>query len=156
MFPPQFLVVDRIALSADVTSKKRLLQTLSGLLAAGDALLTEEAVFERLTERERLGSTGLGHGIALPHSRMEEVAEARCAFVQLRRAIDYDAIDNEPVDLALGLLVPKEANEYHLQLLSTLAAMFSDEMLRQRLREATSAEQVLALVQAWEGRPRQP
>ena len=156
MFPPQFLVVDRICIGADVTSKKRLLQTLAELLAQGDASLSEEAVFERLTERERLGSTGLGHGIALPHSRMAEVIEARCAFVQLRQGIDYDAIDNEPVDLALGLLVPADANESHLQLLSALAAMFSDEVLREGLRGASSAEQVLALVESWEGRPRQP
>jgi len=87
MFPPQFLVVDRIWTGADVTSKKRLLQMLAELLAEGDAALTKEAIFERLTERERLGSTGLGHGIALPHSRMAEVPEARCAFMQLRQGI---------------------------------------------------------------------
>ena len=156
MFPPQFLVVDRICTGADVTSKKRLLQTLAELLAEGDAALTKEAVFERLTERERLGSTGLGHGIALPHSRMKEVVEARCAFMQLRRGIDYDAIDNQPVDLALALLVPADANETHLQLLSALAAMFSDEGLRDKLRTAVSAQEILILVQTWEARMRQP
>lgn len=156
MFPPQFLVVDRICTGADVTSKKRLLQTLAELLADGDAALTEEAIFERLTERERLGSTGLGHGIALPHSRMQEVVEARCAFIQLRQGIDYDAIDNQPVDLALALLVPEEANETHLQLLSALAAMFSDEGLRDKLRSAVSPREILTLVEAWEGRPPQP
>jgi nitrogen PTS system EIIA component len=156
MFPPQFLVVDRIRTGADVTSKKRLLQSLAELLAAGDPALTQEAVFERLTERERLGSTGLGHGIALPHSRIGEVAQARCAFMQLCRGIDYDAIDNEPVDLALALLVPSAANEAHLQLLSALAAMFSDEGLRERLRGAASAQEVLTLIETWEGRPLQP
>jgi nitrogen PTS system EIIA component len=156
MFPPQFLVVDRICTGADVTSKKRLLQTLAELLADGDAALTEEAIFERLTERERLGSTGLGHGIALPHSRMQEVVEARCAFIQLRQGIDYDAIDNQPVDLALALLVPENANETHLQLLSALAAMFSDEGLRDKLRSAVSPREILTLVEGWEGRPPQP
>jgi PTS system nitrogen regulatory IIA component len=156
MFPPQFLVVDRIWTGADVTSKKRLLQMLAELLAEGDAALTKEAIFERLTERERLGSTGLGHGIALPHSRMEEVPEARCAFMQLRQGIDYDAIDNRPVDLALALLVPADANETHLQLLSALAAMFSDEGLRDKLRTARSAQEILTLIQTWEALPRQP
>lgn len=155
MFPPQFLVVNRICAGADVTSKKRLLQTLAELLADGDDALTAEAIFERLTERERLGSTGLGHGIALPHSRMKEVVEARCAFIQLHQGIDYDAIDNQPVDLALALLVPEDANETHLQLLSALAAMFSDEGLREKLRNAVSPQEILTLIETWEGRPRQ-
>jgi PTS system nitrogen regulatory IIA component len=156
MFPPQFLDVDRISTGADVSSKKRLLQMLAELLAMGDAELTKEAVFERLTERERLGSTGLGHGIALPHSRMAEVAEARCAFMQLRQGIDYDAIDNRPVDLAFALLVPADANETHLQLLSALAAMFSDQGLREKLRTAASAQEILTLMQTWEACQRQP
>ena len=154
MFPPQFLVVDRICSGVDVTSKKRLLQALAELLAQGDGALAKEAIFERLTERERLGSTGLGHGIALPHSRMREVGEARSAFIQLRQGIDYDAIDNQPVDLALALLVPENANETHLQLLSALAAMFSDERLRRELRSAASAQEILTLVETWEGRLR--
>jgi PTS system nitrogen regulatory IIA component len=150
MFPPQFLVIDRIGSGVDVASKKRLLQTLADLLAAGDAALSSETILERLLERERLGSTGLGHGIALPHSRMSEVIESRCAFVQLRQGVDYDAIDVEPVDLALALLVPEEATENHLQLLSALATMFSDERLRQGLRHATSPEEVLALFELWD------
>jgi PTS system nitrogen regulatory IIA component len=154
MFPPQFLVVDRICNGASVTSKKRLLQGLSELLA--DGVVTKEAVFEHLIERERLGSTGLGHGIALPHSRMREVAEARCAFIQLRESIDYDAIDDEPVDLALALLVPAEANETHLQLLSALAAMFSNERLRRKLRAATTAQEILDLFESWDNAAPQP
>jgi PTS system nitrogen regulatory IIA component len=156
MFPLEFLVVDRVRSRVGVTSKKRLIEALAELLAAGDAALSKESVLERLLERERLGSTGLGHGIGLPHSRMREVGEARCAFVQLRQGIDYDAIDNEPVDLALALLVPEEANETHLQLLSVLAAMFSDERLRRALRSAGSPREILALIETWEAPPRQP
>jgi nitrogen PTS system EIIA component len=154
MFPPQFLDVDRICTGVRVTSKKRLLQALSELLA--DGVATKEAVFEHLIERERLGSTGLGHGLALPHSRMQEVGEARCAFIQLRGPIDYDAIDDEPVDLALALLVPAEANETHLQLLSALAAMFSNERLRRDLRAATTAQEILDLFESWDHAARQP
>jgi PTS system nitrogen regulatory IIA component len=154
MFPPQFLVVGRIYSGVSVTSKKRLLQALSELLAEGDA--TKEAVFEHLIERERLGSTGLGHGIALPHSRMREVREARCAFIQLREAIDYDAIDDEPVDLALALLVPAEANETHLEILSALAAMFSNERLRRDLRSAATPQEILELFESWDHATRQP
>lgn len=156
MFPPQFLVVERICSGVDVTSKKRLLQALAELLAEGDAALTKEAVFDCLLERERLGSTGLGHGIALPHSRIKEVKGARCAFIQLRQGIAYDAIDDQPVDLALALLVPEDANETHLQLLSALAAMFSNERLRRDLRAAASAQEILAVFDAWEAPARWP
>jgi nitrogen PTS system EIIA component len=149
MFPPQFLVAERIACDVDISSKKRLLQALAGLLAADLGAITQEAVFEHLIERERLGSTGLGHGIALPHSRMKDVTQARGAFVQLRQGIDYDAIDNHPVDLAFALLVPEEANETHLQLLSALARMFSDASLRLDLHGAKSSDEVLRLFEAW-------
>jgi PTS system nitrogen regulatory IIA component len=156
MYPSQFLAVERISNGLEVTSKKRLLQTLAELLATGDEALSAESVLESLLERERLGSTGLGHGVAIPHSRMREVGEPRCAFVQLRSGIDYDAIDDEPVGLALGLLVPAEANETHLQLLSALATMFSDAQLRRDLGSAAGPAEVLALIHAWEGAPRRP
>lgn len=156
MFPPQFLVVERIGGGIEVASKKRLIETLAELLAAGDERLTTEMVLERLLERERLGSTGLGHGIALPHARMPEVVEARCALVQLRGAIDYDAIDGEPVDLALALLVPDQATEFHLQLLSALATMFNDERMRQRLRDAALPQDMLALIDAWDATSQHP
>ena len=149
MFPPQFLVAERIACGLELSSKKRLLQALAGLLATDHGVLTQEAVFEHLLERERLGSTGLGHGIALPHSRMPDVTQARGAFIQLRHGIDYDAIDNRPVDLAFALIVPEEASETHLQLLSALARMFSDATRRLDLRTAQSPGEVLRLFEGW-------
>jgi PTS system nitrogen regulatory IIA component len=147
MFPPHFIVAGRIGDSLEINSKKRLLQILGELLASADPGLSPECVFERLLERERLGSTGLGHGVALPHARMKEVTEAVGAFVRLREGVDFDAVDDEPVDLAFALLVPAEANEMHLQLLSQLASIFSDERLRQELRRAVSREQILALME---------
>jgi PTS system nitrogen regulatory IIA component len=154
MFPPQFIVASRIGTGLDIGSKKRLLEVLGELLATDDPALQPETVFERLLERERLGSTGLGHGIALPHARVKEVREAVGAFVQLQRGVDFDAIDEKPVDLAFALLVPESATEIHLQLLSRLATMFSDAMLRKDLREGGSAEEVLEILDAWEDRPR--
>lgn len=153
MFPPHFIVAGRIGSQLDIGSKKRLLEVLGELLASDDPALSPEAVFERLIERERLGSTGLGHGIALPHARMKEVGEAVGAFVQTRRPVSFDAIDDQPVDLAFAMLVPEAASEVHLQLLSRLAAMFSDATLRERLRRAESAEQLLALLTGWSGPP---
>jgi PTS system nitrogen regulatory IIA component len=153
MFPPQLIVAERIGNSLDISSKKRLLEVLGELLASAAPDLGPEAVFERLLERERLGSTGLGHGVALPHARMEQITEAVGAFAQLRRGVDFAAIDEGPVDLVFALLVPEEANEMHLQLLSRLAAMFSDPQLRQDLREADSKDRILALLQGWESGP---
>jgi PTS system nitrogen regulatory IIA component len=153
MFPPQLIVAERIGNSLDISSKKRLLEVLGELLASAAPDLGPEAVFERLLERERLGSTGLGHGVALPHARMEQITEAVGAFAQLRRGVDFAAIDEGPVDLVFALLVPEEANEMHLQLLSRLAAMFSDPQLRQDLREADSKDRILAHLQGWESGP---
>ncbi|MGA7978679.1 MAG: PTS IIA-like nitrogen regulatory protein PtsN [Chromatiaceae bacterium] len=154
MFPPHFIIATRIGTGLEIGSKKRLLEVLGELLATDDPALQPETVFERLLDRERLGSTGLGHGIALPHARMKDVREAIGAFVQLQHGIDFDAIDEKPVDLAFALLVPESATEMHLQLLSRLATMFSDPALRDRLRRTDSAEDILGLLEGWEEQPR--
>lgn len=156
MFPPQFIVSDRIGNSLEISSKKRLLELLGELLADAGSGLNPEGVFEHLLERERLGSTGLGHGVALPHARMKEVTNAVGAFVQLREPVGFDAIDDKPVDLAFGMLVPESANEVHLQLLSQLASMFSDAQLRQDLRGAASKEEILGILEGGRGSPPDP
>ncbi len=143
MFPPELIDESRVGVGLDIASKKRLLEALAHLLASGDAGLNPDGVFERLLERERLGSTGLGHGIALPHARIKALAEPVGAFAQLASGVDYDAIDGEPVDLAFALLVPESANEGHLQLLAQLASLFSDPAVRKQLREADSPDEVL-------------
>lgn len=117
------------------------------LLAAAIPDVDQEAVYERLLERERLGSTGVGHGVALPHARIDGLTRAYGAFVQLANGVDYDAIDNAPVDLVFALVVPREATDEHLQLLAQLAALFSDEGLCAKLREAGSADAILATLQ---------
>jgi len=147
MFPSHFIVADRIDIGPELNSKKRLLERLAVLLAGADPNLSSEAVFGRLCERERLGSTGLGHGVALPHARMREVTEAIGAFVRLWKGVVFEAFDEGPVDLAFALLVPESVTELHLQLLSQLASMFKDPRLRRDLRGAASAEQILALLE---------
>ena len=150
MFPPDFITAERIGCRLEIGSKKRILQHLGELLAAASPSLVPETVFDRLLERERLGSTGLGHGIALPHARMPEVKKAIGAFVQLQAGVGFDAVDDKPVDLAFGLLVPQEATEEHLQLLAKLAAMFSNGELCEKLRRSTSAEELLRHIVEWE------
>lgn len=143
MFRPEFITEGRITCGLELSSKKRLLEALARLLASDHPGLNPDMVFERLLERERLGSTGLGHGIALPHARVKEVKEALGAFVSSVKGVDYDAMDGEPVDLAFALLVPESATEEHLQLLAQLAGLFSDPRIRKRLREAESPDAIL-------------
>lgn len=150
MFPPNFIEAERIGCRLEIGSKKRVLQQLGELLASSTPGLSPEAVFDHLLERERLGSTGLGHGIALPHARMPQLGRAVGAFVQLRTGVDFDAIDDLPVDLAFGLLVPQDATEAHLQLLAKLASMFSNEMLCEKLRNGADVQELLQHIQEWE------
>ncbi len=143
MFPANFISVERISAANPAASKKRVLEEVAELLASSSDELTQGNVFDKLLERERLGSTGLGHGIALPHARVAGVTEARGAFVQLQSAADFDALDQQPVDLVFGLLVPEEATEEHLQLLAKLATLFSDQAFCQRLRQAGDSATLL-------------
>ena len=123
-----------------------MLEEASVLLAASIPDASQEAIYERLLERERLGSTGVGHGVALPHARIEGLDRAFGAFVQLANGVDYDAIDGAQVDLVFALVVPQEATEEHLRLLAQLAALFSDADLCTRLRQSVTPEAVLAVI----------
>lgn len=156
MFPPNLITTARVRARVEVASKKRLLESLAELLAVAHPGLGAEAVFDRLLERERLGSTGLGHGVALPHARVKGLDAAVGAFVQLRAGVPFDAIDDKPVDLAFGLLVPEAATEQHLQLLARLAELFNDPHLRAELRAAAAPGQLLTLLDGWEGQAAQP
>ena len=150
MFPEGFLVTDRIDCQTDIGSKKRVLEQLGKLLSNANPELTQDLVFDALLDRERLGSTGLGQGIALPHARMRQVEQPIGAFVQLATSVDFDAIDDQPVDMAFALLVPESATESHLQLLAGLAAMFSDNELTTKLRAARSPETIYQHICRWE------
>ena len=141
--PPEFIVKERIGCQVEAGSKKRVLEAVSRLLAGSSRELTQQGVLDRLLDRERLGSTGLGRGVALPHARMAGISQAVGAFLKLESAVDYDAVDGAPVDLVFGLLVPEEATQEHLDLLGFLASVFSDAELCTRLREDCSPEQVL-------------
>lgn len=123
-------------------SKKRTLEILANLIAQDIPTLNADDLFRRLIARERLGSTGLGHGIAIPHCRIENCTGTVGALIKLAHPVDFDAIDGEPVDIVFALLVPEEATDDHLQILATLAGLFSDTEFRNQLRRATSDEEL--------------
>jgi PTS system nitrogen regulatory IIA component len=145
MLPNSILEAGSISIADPASSKKRILEQAARLLAGSAEEPDAEQIFERLLERERLGSTGLAGGVALPHARMPGLEESRGAFLQLANAVEFDALDGSPVDLVFALLVPENANEEHLQLLARLAAMFNEEELRERLRKA-GTEEALAIL----------
>lgn len=139
----------RVACGAEAASKKRALELLAQLIASSDSSLSQSAVFDSLLARERLGSTGLGFGVAIPHGRTDQVKHAIGAFVQLARGVDFDAVDRQPVDLMFGLLVPQEATDEHLETLAALAEMFKQPEVRQSLREAKTQDALAAVLRRW-------
>ncbi len=146
MLPDELLSSADISLDNPATSKKRVLEEAASLLSHRQSSIDPEPVYERLMERERLGSTGLTNGVALPHARMPGVEAASGAFIRLATPVDFDAMDDKPVDLIFSLLVPEEATDEHLQLLAGLARLFSDEQLCERLRQTETPEQARALL----------
>jgi nitrogen PTS system EIIA component len=120
----ELLIPGRMHLDAGIGSKKRALEILGELLASDDsteAELSPNLVFDSLSAREKLGSTGLGHGVAIPHGRMTELDTPRIALLRLDEGVDFDAIDHEPVDILIALIVPEDATSAHLDLLAQLA-----------------------------------
>ncbi len=142
----EILSPERIRCDIDSHSKKAALETLSSLIASADPGISQGEVFDSLIARERLGSTGLGEGIALPHGRLKGADHALGAFIRLQSAIDYDAIDQKPVDLLFALLVPEESTEEHLQILSKLAELFSDSDILGKLRSEGDTGGVFSLL----------
>jgi PTS system nitrogen regulatory IIA component len=135
----EILSPDRIICNVAINSKKAALENLAGLIASADSEITQSEVFESLIAREKLGSTGLGHGIAIPHGRRKGGARTIGAFMLLESGVQYDAIDQKPVDLLFGLLVPEASTEEHLNILSKLAQMFSDNNIVGQLRSCNSS-----------------
>ncbi len=140
------LVPERVRCNADASSKKKALEMLSDLVSSAEHAPDSRVVAEHLLARERLGSTALGHGVAIPHGRCPGVPDAVAAFVKLRSGVDFDAPDGQPVDLMVGLLVPEECTDGHLQLLAQLAELFSQAEIRARLRAPVSPSDVLEIL----------
>lgn len=139
----QTLTIHRIDLDVDASTKKRVLEKIVDLCSHDD---NKQDWFLALIEREKLGSTGLGHGVALPHARISGIDSPTACFIRLKTPVDFDSQDSQAVDLIFGLFVPEKSNETHLQILASIAERFNNETIRQSLREENDAETVLSLL----------
>ncbi|MCP4075678.1 MAG: PTS transporter subunit EIIA [Gammaproteobacteria bacterium] len=147
------LATNRIFTNTEISSKKRLLEFISQQ-AAEDLLLVQKKInhklqnniYHKLLERERLGSTGLGKGIALPHARLGDISNAHAYFFNLQQPINYDAIDKQKVDLIFVLFIPEESTEEHLQILASLAKIFSQESITDKIRNSQSADDIIRII----------
>ncbi|MEQ1437897.1 PTS IIA-like nitrogen regulatory protein PtsN [Fontimonas sp. SYSU GA230001] len=144
----EILSPERVAHGHTFTSKKKALEELSSLLARGVPGVQAADILTSLSAREKLGSTGLGHGVAIPHGRMAGVSQSVGAFMRLKHPLDYDAHDGQPVDLIFGLLVPQGATETHLKHLAAIAEMFSDTAFCQQARAAADEGALYKLISA--------
>lgn len=144
------LSVNLISVDFEASSAKKLLEEMARLLTTAlDEDTREKDIYHQLLEREKLGNTGIGNGVALPHSRCEHASTAVVAIISLKSPIDYDSIDKQGVDLAFGLLVPKEASQEHLNLLADIARLMSDTDKKTQISMAQSPQEIAALIGKW-------
>jgi PTS system nitrogen regulatory IIA component len=137
---------DSISFRDPATSKKKVLENLSQKLAANTSATTAEKIFQVLLERERLGSTGLGKGVAIPHARVPDLPHTVAAMMTLENPVDFESVDSQPVDIAFALLVPEDDTDNHLQHLSRLVTLFRDVDVCDKIRNANSAESIFELL----------
>ncbi|HJM52370.1 MAG TPA: PTS IIA-like nitrogen regulatory protein PtsN [Alphaproteobacteria bacterium] len=141
----QLLSLDGVVANLKAGSKKQVLQELSGR-AAEVTGLSERAIFDVLLERERLGTTGVGNGIAIPHGKLAELERLHGLFVKLERPVDFDAVDDEPVDLVFLLLAPESAGADHLKALAWVSRLLRDKTVCEKLRGSDEDDALFALL----------
>ena len=146
MLISDLLSPERIRFDVQSSSKKRLLELISEELSRNSDDFSKREIFESLCARERLGSTGLGKGVAIPHGRVKGSKNVEASFIRLKKPLPFDAVDGEPVDLLFCLAVPEDCGEDHLRLLAQVAELFSDPELLQALREAETSGRLLQLL----------
>jgi nitrogen PTS system EIIA component len=143
------LPADQVLVAVDATSKKRAFEE-AGLLFESLHGLNRALVTDSLFARERLGSTGLGHGVAIPHGRIKGLKQPLAAVFQLANAIGFDAPDEQPVNLLIFLLVPEASTQKHLEILSEIAELLSDGALRENMKACVDAAALHQLIASWQ------
>lgn len=144
----KYLAPDCVLLDGESTSKKRVFERI-GILLENTRGIARTDVFDSLFARERLGSTGLGQGVAIPHGRVKGLKEAVAAFVKMEHPIPFDAPDGLPVSFIFILLVPERATDLHLQILGELAQMFSEPSFREKLQATDDLAAIHRLFTEW-------
>ena len=145
----QILPATQVLVSVDATSKNRAFEA-AGLLFENRQGLNRALITDSLFARERLGSTGLGHGVAIPHGRIKGLKAPLAAVFQLAAPIGFDAPDEQAVALLIFLLVPEAATQKHLEILSEIAELLGDSVLRERMKSSTDAAQLHLLISSWQ------
>ena len=143
------LPAPQVLVQVDATSKKRAFEE-AGLLFETQHGLNRALITDSLFARERLGSTGLGHGVAIPHGRIKGLKQPLAAVFQLANPIGFDAPDELPVTLMIFLLVPEAATQKHLEILSEIAELLSDSALREQLKASTDAAELHGMIAGWQ------
>ena len=142
------LPVEQVLVNVEVTSKKRAFEE-AGLLFESLHGLNRALVADSLFARERLGSTGLGHGVAIPHGRIKGLKTPMAAVFQLAQPIGFDAPDEQPVSLLIFLLVPEASTQKHLEILSEIAELLSDAGLREKIKGCAHADGLHGIIAHW-------
>lgn len=137
---------ERISFDVHAGSKKRLLEIVSEKLADNSDQLGQREIFESLIARERLGSTGLGNGVAIPHGRVKGIQHVEAAFVRLAKPLAFESADGLPVDILFALAVPEDCGEDHLKLLAHIAELFSEPGFLEKLRATNSSAELIRLL----------
>ena len=133
-----FLTEDSIIMDCDSKSQKNTLEVISNKMAELTSTNKDE-IFQKLYEREKLGTTAFGNGIAIPHARVEGIQNARIIILKLTEAIDFNSIDGNKVDIVISLFVPNDNNKMHVELLSNIASLLDNQVFREKIRTANTA-----------------
>ena len=144
LLSPKSIFVD-----TEITSKKKLLELIANIVA-DRTQLPESVIYNSLLNRERLGSTGLGNGFAVPHARLENLDHTLGFFFRLNEPINFESPDNIPVDLVFTIVIPEEATEEHLIILSSLAGIFSRPEICEAIRAASDRDEIGQIIQSAE------
>ena len=144
-----FFSEESIIMDCQSKSKKNVLELISEI-ASSISITNKDVVFEKLYEREKLGTTAFGNGIAIPHARIDDLSEAKIIILKLETAIDFNSSDGKKVDLIVSLLAPNNENEMHIKILSKIAEMLDDEFFREKIRNCSDKSEIKSVINSYQ------
>jgi nitrogen PTS system EIIA component len=144
-----FFSEESIIMDCQSKSKKNVLELISEI-ASSISITNKDIVFEKLYEREKLGTTAFGNGIAIPHARIDNLSEAKIIILKLETAIDFNSSDGEKVDLIISLLAPNNENEMHIKILSKIAEMLDDKIFREKIRNCSNKLEIKSVINSYQ------